>query len=339
MKGIIKNILIYAISFSTCVLAAQVSDFKHIDFTQADNRAGLHEGKSLDNLPLLTFLLTDRLQTDVEKFRAIYLWVCMNIRADPNQNRIVEKQQEKFKNDSLGFIIWNNHFKKVAFKKLLKHQKTMCTGYAYLIKEMCFIANIECKIVDGYARTITSNVTALESLNHSWNAVKLNNTWYLCDATWSSGYMINDITFVKDFNEGYFLTEPILFAKNHYPQNKKWLLNDSLKTQKFIAGPMVYDSTFKHNIVPIAPNQLNSIIVKNQEVNFKFKSIGMTVIEDISLIQKLGKGDRVFKIYDINRNNNGISFKYRFDHCGNYDVHLKIKDDIVASYNFRVIKP
>ena len=73
----------------------------------------------------------------------------------------------------------------------------MCTGYAYLIKEMCFIADLDCEIIDGYARAFDANVNGLESLNHSWNAVKLNNKWYLCDATWSSGYMVNNSLFVK----------------------------------------------------------------------------------------------------------------------------------------------
>ena len=76
----------------------------------------------------------------------------------------------------------------------------MCTGYAYLIKELCFLANIESEIIDGYARTVRSNIDALDMANHSWNAVKLNNKWYLCDATWSSGYTLNKSIFINPFS-------------------------------------------------------------------------------------------------------------------------------------------
>src|SRR5690606_12898203 len=127
-----------------------------------------------------------------------------------------------------------------------KNKKTMCTGYAYLIKEMCFLANIESKIIDGYGRTTASNVDSLETINHSWNAVKLNNKWYLCDATWSSGYTLNNYLFIKDYNDGYFLTDPILFATNHYPIDKKWFLNITLEQSEFESPPLVYGELFKH---------------------------------------------------------------------------------------------
>ncbi|MBC2845986.1 transglutaminase domain-containing protein [Winogradskyella flava] len=334
-----RYLLLFLLSFFSWSITAQISDFNHIDFTKADNVVALNEGKDLDNLALLTFKLTNKLSTDVEKFRAIYTWVSRNIRGDSYQHNLVSRKRDKFKNNSLGYIKWNNEFKKIAFKKLLNHKKTMCTGYAYLIKEMCYMANIDCQIIDGYARSFKTNVEALESYNHSWNAVKLNNKWYLCDATWSSGYMINSSLFVKDYNDGYFLTDPVLFAKNHYPMQKKWFLNDSLKESKFIPEPIVYGETFKHKVIPISPERLNTIISKNQEVYFKFKSLDTISNKDISLIQVVGNVHRSFKIYDLKNKNGLISFRHRFKRRGLYDVHLKIKNDIVVSYSFEINKP
>ena len=333
-----KFISICVIILLSNLIPAQVSDFEHIDFTKADNIVKLNEGNSLNNLPLLTHKLTSKLSTDVEKFRAIYVWVCQNIKGDAYQHNLVSRKREKFKNDSLGYIEWNNEFKKVAFDKLRKHKKTMCTGYAYLIKEMCFIAGIECKIIDGYARSFETNIEALESFNHSWNAVKLNNKWYLCDATWSSGYMINGSLFVKDYNNGYFLTEPTLFAKNHYPLKKKWFLNDSLSKQKFIPEPIVYGETFMHKVIPISPKHLYETVEKHQEIEFKFKSLQPVSTEDIALVKVSGKVHKPFEIYDLKNESGIITFKYKFKHKGTYDAHLKIKNDIVASYSFEVIK-
>jgi len=316
---------------------AQVSDFKNIDFTKADNTAKLYEGHSIENLSLLAHKLTTNLTTDVEKFRAIYNWVCTNIKGDSNQHNKVSRARKKFKSDSLGYVEWNNYYKKIAFKKLLNQKKTMCTGYAYLIKELCFIADIECIIVDGYGRSFETNVEKLENLNHSWNAVKLNNKWYVCDATWSSGYMINKSYFISDYNDGYFLTDPVLFAKNHFPLQKKWFLNDTLKTTKFVAEPIVYGETFEHKIIPIGPKKLNTTITKNKDITFQFKSLKDISTNTISLVRIIKTKKIPYKIYDVISKNGIVTFKYNFKHKGSYDVHLKIKNDIVATYTIEVI--
>jgi len=121
---------------SIFIINTTVSDFKTIDFRIADNVAMLNEGSNLDNLALLAHNLTFKLPTEAEKFRAIYTWVCTNIKGDASQDNTISKKIREYKNDSLGFIKWNNEYKKIAFKKLLKRQKTMCTGYAYLIREL-----------------------------------------------------------------------------------------------------------------------------------------------------------------------------------------------------------
>ncbi len=331
-----RYIIILIIALFSKLTPAQVSDFKHIDFSKADYTAKLYEGENLDNLPLLTYKLTHKLSTDIEKFRAIYTWVCLNIKGDANQHNLVSRKRKHFKNDSLGYVAWNASFKKIAFKKLLKHKKTMCTGYAYLIKEMCFIANIDCRIINGYGRSFETNVEKLEIVNHSWNAVKLNNKWYLCDATWSSGYMINETIFVKAYNDGYFLTDPILFGKDHFPLEKKWFLNTQLINRKFIAEPIIYGETFAHKIIPITPKLLRTVILKNETVYFKFKTLDSILNSEISLIKVLKNSHKTYNISDIKNENGIISFTNKFKHRGTFDVHLKLKNDIVASYVVKV---
>lgn len=332
MKHIFLFLFILVLNTSN----AQVSDFETIDFTIAENTAKLHEGKDLNNLALLAHQLTNNLTSDVEKFRSIYTWVCNNIKGDFKQDNIVSEKIREFKNDSIGYLKWNTKFKKIAFEKLLKQKKTMCTGYAYLIKELCFLANIECEIINGYGRTTETNTNALELTNHSWNAVKLNNKWYLCDATWSSGYLSEETRFIKDYNDGYFLTEPILFAKNHYPLEKKWLLDEALINSEFVASPLVYAEAFKHQILPMTPNEMDVTIKKDTEVNFSFKTLKAVSTETVSLIQYSGTRERPFKIYDIKNEDDIIQFKYQFKFKGSYDVHLKIDEDIVATYVIKV---
>ena len=333
-----KNTLLLLLLFILNFAAAQVSDFKAVDFTIADNIAKLNKGASLDNLPVLAHKLTHKLSTKVEKFRAIYTWVCNNIDGDHYQYEKVSRKRKKFKNDSIGLLKWNKEYKKIAFKTLVDKKKTMCTGYAYLIKELCFFANIESKIVDGYGRSIVSNIEKLDKPNHSWNAVKLNEKWYLCDATWSSGYTSAEYIFINEYNEGYFLTEPVLFAKNHYPLEKKWLLNNALIASDFIAPPLVYGETFKHKIIPVSPSVMDIVIQKEDQITFSFKTLKNSTTTNVSLVQYTGNNEHAFKIFDLKTENGITSFKHQFNHKGFYDVHLKINKDIVATYTIEVTK-
>lgn len=333
----VKTLLLFTL-LAINTAFAQVSDFKATDFTIADNVAQLYKGSDLDNLQLLAHRLTYKLPTEAEKFRAIYTWVCNNIKADSYQHDKISRKRKQLRNDSLGYIKWNNKYLKTAYKRLFNNKKTMCTGYAYLIKELCFFVDIDCKIIDGYGRSVSSNVESLDLINHSWNAVKLNNKWYLCDATWSSGYMIGEGLFINDYNDGYFLTDPILFAKNHYPINKKWLLNKTLIQSNFIASPLVYGETFKNKIIPVSPEKMDNTIKKEGEVTFSFKSLKNNATDKITLVHFLGNNEHAFNIYDLKTENNITTFKHKFNHKGFYDVHLKINNDIVATYTIEVTK-
>ncbi|MCG8801766.1 transglutaminase domain-containing protein [Tenacibaculum finnmarkense] len=318
------------------LINAQISDFKDSNFTKADNIAKLNRNENLKNLPLLCYKLTHKLSTDVEKFRAIYTWVATNIKADAKTHNKVTRMREKFKNDSVSLSNWNTTYKKIVFKKLVKHKKTMCTGYAYLIKEMANIVNIESKIINGYGRTVSSNIDTLENINHSWNSVKLNNKWYLCDPTWSSGYIDENGIFITDYNTGYFLTDPVLFSKNHYPLQQKWLLNTTQTVSNFTEAPLVYGEIFKHKIVPLFPKRMNIITKKQQVVNFSLKSLKDNSSKKITLVYFSGDDLRQLKIYDLKKNNTLLSFKYKFKRKGNYDIHLKIDTNIIATYVVKV---
>jgi len=319
------------------IVTAQITDFDDINFTKADNIAKRHSNLDLKNLPFLAHNLTFDLPTEAEKFRAIYTWVCSNIKGDLVQDSKVSKNRKKFQKDSVGYVNWNNAYKNKAIKKLLKQNKTMCTGYAYLIKELCFLANIECKIINGYGRSTTTNVDTLQLVNHSWNAVKLSDKWYLCDATWSSGYFINDV-FIKDYNLGYFLTEPILFAKNHYPINKKWLLDSTLIASDYQASPMVYGKTFTHQIIPIYPSNLNTTIKRNDVINFSFKMPDVINIKDVTLIEYSGFNEITRDLEYTKQDNGQITLASTFKNEGIFDVHLKFKNDIISSYTIQVLE-
>lgn len=231
-------ILILCFIFSAHMLG-QKEDFKTISFDLADANATELQGEALYNLPGLVQGLTKNLKTDIEKFRAIYYWVSHNIRGEYHLMLENNKMRKKFSEDSTALAEWNIRFRKQVFKKLLIDKETLCTGYAYLIQEMAGLVGLECEIIDGYDLTNILIIDEVKVPNHSWNAVKINNKWYLCDATWSSG--ITDLTnflFEFDYDDSFFLMHPIEFAKTHEPIAKQWLLvpQDSIKVDQEVKG-------------------------------------------------------------------------------------------------------
>ncbi len=321
-------------------IEAQISDFKNVKFKNADEIAYAYKGNDLSNLPQLAHILTDNLSTDVEKFRAIYTWVSTNIEADYYGFMKNSAKRGKYHKDNLELYKWNKSFSSQVFKKLAKEKKTICTGYAYLVKSLANYANIKCEIIDGFGRNESSEASKLKFPNHSWNAVQLNNKWYLCDATWSSGaYNLNTFTFEFDYNDGYFLADPELFAKNHFPDEVSWLLKDEkANLTEFLKAPVIYDYAFKYAVFPIEPSMMHLELEKNKEAIFLLKELKGIDINTIFL--QINYGTRIEYIKPtIERLENGsIKIKYTFTKLGFYDVHINLGTHSICTYVVKVKK-
>ncbi|GAB1855926.1 hypothetical protein MHTCC0001_07610 [Flavobacteriaceae bacterium MHTCC 0001] len=318
---------------------AQKSDFAHIDFRKADSIAHSYNRVSLKNMPLLVHQLTDGLNTQVEQFRAIHTWVCLNIESDHYFSEKTLRKRRELYNNKGAFNRWNVVAQAKVFKRLLKHKKTICSGYAYLVKTLANIANIDCEIVDGYARSVRTNLHEAEFPNHSWNVVKLSGKWYLIDTTQASGfYDLDEHKFVKNYNDGYFLAPPELFAKNHYPLDENWLLLDNpISLKAFVNAPVIYGEAYKYGIIPQMPITLVTQASVGQEVKFQLKIFDKNIIDAIQLVELRSNGYRALKPIQTSFNDSFFNLKYRFKKKGNYDLHIKIKEDLVASYTVKVV--
>jgi transglutaminase/protease-like cytokinesis protein 3 len=206
-------LLLISLNCSSMV-RAQIADFCDTDFSKADSIADLHTAHPLKDLKGLADKLTAPLSTDHEKFRAIYKWVCSNIEGDYNLVTLNKRKRARLSGSNL--TRWNERFSSMVFETLVHEQKTICTGYAYLIRELSVHAGLYCVMVNGHAKPGGLQATGSRNVNHSWNLVQLNDKWYVCDATWSSG-VFNRSTgqFTKKFNDKYFLTDPAVFSLDH----------------------------------------------------------------------------------------------------------------------------
>lgn len=133
--------------------------------------------------------------------------------------------------------------KSIDTKYVLRKQATLCSGYSNLLKELCDHANIDCQIVDGYAKSFPDHIGKFKTTNHAWNVVNLNNNWYLVDATWAAG-SVNKRTFIKRFNEFYFLPNPEEFIFSHLPVKSKWTLSEKVFTKEEFEMMPIYTAAF-----------------------------------------------------------------------------------------------
>ncbi|MDC8003937.1 transglutaminase domain-containing protein [Aureisphaera galaxeae] len=222
-------VVVYIFTFIG-VSHAQRDDFNEVDFWRAEYIAQGYKGEELQQMYEITHGIKSQLTTEVERFRAVYYWVCHNIRGDYYLTTENDDERRRLRDDPEALQRWNNQFKKEVFAKLLMEKKTLCTGYAYLIKELANRVGLECEMIYGFGQTNKTKLDDLDAPNHTWNAVKLNGKWYLCDATWSSGVIdMATYSFKFKYDDSFFLMDPAKFAETHQPIEAKWsLLNQEV---------------------------------------------------------------------------------------------------------------
>ena len=155
----------------------------------------------IDTPQYLTKSLAQRLIQNIDndslKVKAIYHWITSNIQYDHTFRRRIEGDTTLTQEPDY----------------VVASQKAVCIGYAKLVREMCSLVDIQAVIVEGFVKDDRGNI---ESEEHAWNAVKINNNWYLLDATWGADN--------GSFSKKYFLTAPSVFKENHLPHDPLWQL-------------------------------------------------------------------------------------------------------------------
>ncbi|XP_075426401.1 uncharacterized protein LOC142465882 isoform X2 [Ascaphus truei] len=167
-------------------------------------------------------------RTDMEKVRAIWMWICHHIEYD------LEGLENKSKRSGDP-------------SQILHTGKGACEGYAGLFENMCSLAGIQCLKIGGYSKGYSYVVgqTFSGETNHAWNAVYLNRRWHLLDTTWGAGFADSSSnTFCFRYNEFYFLTHPALFIEEHFPDNQNWQLLQVPLSLKQFEGSLRRKSSF-----------------------------------------------------------------------------------------------
>jgi Transglutaminase-like superfamily len=145
----------------------------------------------------ITQQITKDKTTDSAKIEAIYDWLTRHVDYD-HKHRYRREGDTTLRQEPYNVVVL---------------KKAVCIGYAKTFKEMCRLSGIEAVVIEGLPKNINGQV---EREGHAWNAVKINNNWYLADATWDAGNTVSP--------KKYFLTDPSVFVGNHLPHDPMWQL-------------------------------------------------------------------------------------------------------------------
>ena len=190
-------------------------------------------------------------KTDREKVRAIFRWITEHI--DYNvmpfgQRKNVPRQFYKEPEDSSVALPPLNE--RIA-AKVLNTGVAFCDGYSRLFKTLCDHAGIKAEVIYGYART---NNNRRFAVNHTWNAVFIDSSWYLLDVTWASGVVSYGNEYLRQYNDFYFLTPPDEFIHDHYPEDLQWtLLKDPPVYREYGQSPFRYSGYIKAGVSSYFP--------------------------------------------------------------------------------------
>jgi hypothetical protein len=304
------------------------------DFWAIDNYVQSVKATAPDSL---AHLLTFRYTTDLEKVRAVYSWICQNIRYNVDIFRPLALRARYVPEPIDTLSEWKPADEMYA-RKVLRRGVAVCEGYSRLFKTLCELTGVEAVVLNGYVRTNLDRSAERFKTNHTWNAVRIDSTWHLVDVTWGAGYIAYGDEFVQKQNDFYFLTPPEELIRDHYPEDLRWtLMAEPPKLAEFRKMPFRSKSFVKYGIQSYSPSNGSLEAEVGDTLSFTLS------IRDISR-SKSTSPDPFFDTASFALSPNSVFIKpereavgqvsYRFvvDETTQW-VHLLFNDDVVLRYN------
>ncbi|XP_023234159.1 kyphoscoliosis peptidase-like isoform X1 [Centruroides sculpturatus] len=218
-------------------------------------------------------------KNDLQKVRVFFRWITNNISYD-----------------------WRYMEVRLSAEEVLQRGEGVCKDYCKLFSEMCRIAGIRVKTLNGFAKGYDyrpgEQFLPGEAVTHAWNAIYIFGSWRLIDTTWGTGYTDHTGRFQRKLNEHFFLTDPEVLIWTHFPYDEveknysRWqLLDNPLSLDEFNTLPKVTPFFFDYNI-KIRSKPTNPVVFKvhkeiklasHEPLRYKYKMYPVDEIENASL--------------------------------------------------------
>ncbi|XP_064480906.1 kyphoscoliosis peptidase-like [Ornithodoros turicata] len=234
---------------------------------------------NLGSLESLVLYLCSYCRNELQKIRMFFRWIAENITYD-----------------------WKHMETKLEPDEIFHSKEGVCKDYCLLFSEMCRLAGIREKTLQGFAKGYDyrpgHQFHPGQDVTHAWNAVFIFGAWRFIDTTWGTGYTDHTGKFQKKINEHFFLTDPEILIWTHFPYDEteknysRWqLLDKPVSLDEYNSLPKVSPQFFQFNM-RIRSKPQNPIVFRvrtelrlasHEPMRYKFKLYPADEVENGSL--------------------------------------------------------
>lgn len=296
-KAVILKIifLLTLLSFSQLLFAQLSGKEKHEIRLQAEDVPRRAES----TVERLASYLTKGFEKDVAKAYAIYFWVANNITYDFDEAESITMSS----------------LRENVIQEALHQQIGVCQHYAELFNALARSAELTSTVVPGY----TKQNGSIDDIPHSWNAVKINEEWYLFDPTWGAGHM-TEKQYKKHFTEEYFMVQPSEIIESHIPFDPLFqFVNHPIDHRDFKTGRHQPDKDW--------------YIDYEKEIERYFSSLEKKqLVEAMKRVKRVGIANKMVSGYYSNLNQQHRVYKANEQ----VDIHnkaIEMMNEVVKDYN------
>jgi hypothetical protein len=317
MYVILAALVAVVLSGSFCPL--QAHDPGTYDFSSIDAHALATPASAETSIEALAAYLAKPARNDLEKVRALFVWMTDNIAYDGTSLASGNIRSEDQKVDAV-----------------LRNRQSVCAGYASLFVAIGKAMGLDVVSISGYSKGISFTLGEMqERNNHAWNAVKINGVWHLLDSTWGAGKLWKNFHFKKEFDDFYFLTPPEKFIYSHFPADPYWqLLSQPVSRVDFFNRIYVKPPFFKNQLEAVSHH--NSVIFANGEV-----VISLRAPDDVDVSSFLRTPENKKILCQVERKDGLALIKAAIPEPGDYalEIYSSLKSSRVFNFAlaYRVI--
>ena len=326
-RSLIKYSYTKQISKKTEKINMLLQDIDHSKIDRILNEAPKREKTTLEKLIIYFQKYTKKLSL-IERAWLIYKWITENIEYD------IEGE--------------NSYSYDISEALTFKRGKSICSGYVGLFKKISDNLELTAERIEGFSKVFNFNLEEKieyleDSEKHEWNAVQIENEWYLIDTTLGAGYLENEKTYIKKFNPYFFFTPPQEFVRDHLPFESKWQLlpkSKKISQQTFMAFAPLKTDFFTLGFNSIEPDfTFNNVKEKGNFTLYFEKNKGIMNHNHIKVMAKLYliEDENINKeitnsIMEI-RNDDSYEINYLINKKGEYKLKIFGNDGSKKEYN------
>lgn len=241
------------------------------DYRAVDARVRQYP-KTVASAEALATQIQKDFKNDKERVRAVYTWLALNVSYDMDEFLNGDRFIRFSYSNQADLQQKQKALKEHSIISTLRTNSAICEGYAQTFKKVCDLMNIPCLFVDGYSKTGVRDIGKNPPRpDHAWNAVKIDNKWYVLDVTWGAGRG-NGNTWKASFSDYYFFTDPNEFVKTHLPsvEGLSFAKNEPTK-REFFEEPIYSLSYFESGIKLRTPSKGTLKVKSGNAIKFEIE--------------------------------------------------------------------